>query len=178
MDTESELTNCLRNIDDKMMSKRLNFQKISIHEGPKQSPGFLLWHISTSWRSVIEATLKTFGLTHPQFVVLAATGWLTRNGDLATQAAIGKLAGLDPNTMSQVIKGLEQKKLIERVQSSDARAKHPKLTSKGHTILTRALPAVEKQDAEFFNTLAKKELQKLIQLFQKLNENDVNTEQQ
>ena len=152
------------------MNEGPNFKEISIHEGPKQSPGFLLWHISTSWRTVIEATLKTFGLTHPQFVVLATTGWLTRNGDFATQAAVGKLAGLDPNTMSQIIKGLEQKKLIERIQSSDARAKHPKLTSKGHAILTRALPTVEKQDAEFFNTLTKKELQKLIQLFQKLND--------
>ena len=152
------------------MSERLNFEKISVHDTPKQSPGFLLWHISTSWRSSIEAVLKTFGLTHPQFVVLATTGWLTRNGELATQAAIGKLAGLDPNTASQILKGLEQKTLVERIQSTDARAKHPKLTSKGQAILNNALPAVEKQDADFFNTLTKKELQQLIQLFQKLKE--------
>lgn len=150
------------------MSEQINFKKISVHEGPKQSPGFLLWHISTSWRTAIEAVLKTFGLTHPQFVVLATTGWLTRDGDLATQAAIGKMAGLDPNTASQILKGLEKNKLIERIQSTDARAKHPKLTSKGKTILTHALPAVEKQDAEFFSTFTKKELQQFIQLFQKL----------
>ena len=41
------------------MSERPNFKRISIHEGPKQSPGFLLWHVSTSWRSSIEAILKT-----------------------------------------------------------------------------------------------------------------------
>lgn len=152
------------------MSGRPNFKKISVHEGPKQSPGFLLWHISTSWRSVVEVVLKTFGLTHPQFVVLAATGWLTRDGDFVTQAAIGKMAGLDPNTTSQIVKGLEQKKLIERIQSTDARAKHPKLTPKGQMILTNALPAVENQDAEFFNILTKKELQQLIQLFQKLKD--------
>jgi DNA-binding MarR family transcriptional regulator len=152
------------------MSERLNFKRISVHEGPKQSPGFLLWHVSTSWRSCVEATLKTFGLTHPQFVVLATTGWLTRNGELATQAAIGKLAGLDPNTASQVLKGLEKKKLIERIQATDARAKHPKLTSKGQAILTCALPAVEKQDAEFFKILTKNGLQQLIQIFQKLNQ--------
>ncbi len=152
------------------MSKNLDFKKISVHEGPKQSPGFLLWHISTSWRSSIEAVLKTFDLTHPQFVVLATTGWLTRNGDLATQAAIGKMAGLDPNTASQILKGLEQKKLIERIQSTDARAKHPQVTSKGRSILTNALPAVEKQDIDFFNTLTKKEQQQLILLFQKLND--------
>jgi DNA-binding MarR family transcriptional regulator len=91
------------------MSERPNFKKISIHEAPKQSPGFLLWHISTSWRSSIEAVLKIFGLTHPQFVILATTGWLTRNGELTTQAAIGKMAGLDPNTTSQIITSLEKR---------------------------------------------------------------------
>ena len=150
------------------MNKKIDFKKISIHEGPKQSPGFLLWHISTSWRSAIESVLKNFGLTHPQFVVLATTGWLTRNGELATQAAIGRLASLDPNTTSQILKGLEQKELIERIQSTDARAKHPQLTSKGHTVLTNALPAVEHQDVEFFSIFTKKELQQLVQLFQKM----------
>jgi len=152
------------------MRERLNFKQISVHEGPKQSPGFLLWHVSTAWRSCVEATLKTIGLTHPQFVVLATTGWLTRNGEFATQAAIAKLAGLDPNTASQVLKGLEQKKMIERIQSTDARAKHPRLTSKGQAILTCALPAVEEQDAEFFKLLNRNELQQLIQLFQKLKQ--------
>lgn len=154
------------------MNERVNFKKISIHEEPKQSPGFLLWHISTSWRRAIEAVLKNFGLTHPQFVVLATTGWLTRSGELATQAAIGKLAALDPNTTSQILKGLEQKELIERIQSTDARAKHPQLTSKGNIILTNALPAVEHEDVKFFNVITKQEKQQLIQLFQKLNISD------
>jgi DNA-binding MarR family transcriptional regulator len=154
------------------MSERPSFKKISIHEGPKQSPGFLLWHISTSWRSSIEAALKTFGLTHPQFVVLATTGWLTRNGELANQAAIGKMAGLDPNTNSQIIKGLEQKSLIKRDPSSDGRAKNVSLTSKGSQILSNALPAVERMDGNFFNPLKEKEINALVALFQKLISTD------
>lgn len=150
------------------MSERSNFKKISIHEGPKQSPGFLLWHISTSWRSSIEAVLKTFGLTHPQFVVLATTGWLTRNGDFVSQAAIGRMAGLDPNTNSQVLKGLEQKSLIKKNPSSDGRIKNVSLTTKGAEILNRALPAVEKTDAQFFKFLTKNENDSLIGIFQKL----------
>lgn len=150
------------------MSERPNFKKISVHEGPKQSPGFLLWHISTSWRSSIEAALKTFGLTHPQFVVLATTGWLTRNGELATQAAIGKMAGLDPNTTSQIITGLEKKELIKREASFDGRAKNPKLTTQGNELLTQALPAVEQEDSEFFNILSLQELEKLVRIFQKI----------
>ncbi len=109
------------------------------------------------WRSSIEAILKTCRLTHPQFVILAPTGWLTRNGKLATQAAIGKMAGLDPNTTSQIIKGLEQKELIKRDKASDERAKNVSLAAKGAEILSRALPAVEKADVEFFNPLTKNE---------------------
>lgn len=146
----------------------VDFNKISVHSGPKESLGFLLWRVSTSWRSSIEAVLKVFGLTHPQFVVLAATGWLTKDGDLATQAKVGKMAGFDPNTCSQVIKGLEVKKLIERSASSDGRAKNVNLTSKGSQILQKALPAVEKEDAQFFNVLDKAELDRLVQAFQKL----------
>lgn len=150
------------------MGKKLNFEKISVHEGPKQSPGFLLWHISISWRSSIEAVLKTFGLTHPQFVVLATTGWLTRNGKLVTQITIGKMAGLDPNTNSQIIKGLELKGLIRRVRSSDSRANNVSLTSGGLNILSQTLPTVEKADADFFRPLSVKEMNLLIQTFQKL----------
>lgn len=150
------------------MSKELNFEKISVHDTPKQSPGFLLWHISTSWRTSIESVLKTLGLTHPQFVVMATVGWLTRNGDLVTQAAIGKMAGLDPNTNSQIIKGLEKKGFAKRVQSSDARAKNVSLTSKGATVLNQALPTVERADSNFFNPMTPKELNALINAFQKL----------
>lgn len=150
------------------MSKNVNFKEISAHDTPERSPGFLLWHISTSWRSSIEAILKPIGLTHPQFVVLAALGWLTRKGDRVTQAAIGKMAGLDPNTISQIIRGLEQKELIIREASSDARAKNPVLTHEGSKILTQALPAVEKGDAQFFNSLGNKEMDQMIRIFQKL----------
>lgn len=150
------------------MGKRLNFKKISVYEGPKQSPGFLLWHISTSWRSCIEAALKMFGLTHPQFVVLATTGWLTRNGNLVTQVIIGTMAGLDPNTNSQILKGLEKKELIRRDPSSDGRAKNVSLTPKGSQILKSALPAVEQSDTWFFNLLKETEIRALIEIFSKL----------
>lgn len=153
------------------MMKKLNFEEISVHDTPERSPGFLLWHISTSWRSSIEGILKPLDLTHPQFVVLATLGWLTRNGDRVSQAAIGKLAGLDPNTTSQIIKGLEHKDLIKREQSSDGRAKNPLLTSKGNEVLVKALPAVETADAQFFDHLTSKEMKGMVGIFQKLMSN-------
>ncbi len=150
------------------MEETVNFKKISVHDTPDKSPGFLLWHISTSWRSRIEEILRPLRLTHPQFVVLASLGWLTRKGGRVSQAVVGKMAGLDPNTISQIIRGLEQKGLIQRETSTDGRAKNPMLTPVGQDILVRALPAVEKADAQFFNRLDLKEMECLLQLFQKL----------
>ncbi len=146
----------------------LDFDKLSVHESAEQSPGFLLWQVSTSWRSAIEAVLKTHGLTHPQFVILATTGWLTRNGASITQAAIGKMAKLDPNTTSQVLKGLEQKGWITRAASSDARAKSIAVTAKGAELLREALPAVERADAHFFQALKAQELGQFVVLCHKL----------
>lgn len=146
------------------MQEKLN----TLYTTPGQSPGFLLWHISTSWRSAIEATLKKFNLTHPQFVVLASTGWLTSKGDHTTQVTIGKMTGLDPNTTSQVLKGMEKKGLIKRAPSSDRRAKSVSLTPVGLQILQEALPAVEQADGIFFQSLQEKELCVLLGLFEKL----------
>lgn len=151
------------------MSKSVNFKKISAFDGPKKSPGFLLWHISTSWRSSIEHALKSFNLTHPQFVILASLGWLTKDGNRVTQAAVGKMASLDANTTSQIIRGLEKKELIIREQSLDGRAKNPILTQQGREVLARALPAVEAEDQLFFEALSSSEMDSLLVIFQKLS---------
>lgn len=151
-----------------IMKKRVNFKEISVHDTPDRSPGFLLWHVSTTWRGLIEMMLKSMGLTHPQFVILAVLGWITRKGDLVTQATIGKMAGLDPNTVSQIMRRLEQKEWITRIKSSDGRAKNPILTIEGSEILKRALPAVETKDSEFFHDLNADEMECMMDIFRKL----------
>ena len=133
-----------------------DFSKISSHTGPEESPGFLLWRVSTFWRRAIEDVLKPLDLTHPQFVILATTAWLTRKVEgqeqgKATQIEIAKQAGLDPNTTSQILRGLQTKGLIERKRTVDERSKYPTLTAKGEESLAKALPAVELADSKFFS---------------------------
>lgn len=149
-----------------ILSFLLTFQ-VSGYSSEK-SPGYLLYCISISWRNSLEKVLKLFDLTYPQFVMLATLGWLTRNDERVTQALVGKTAGLDPNTTSQILRGLEQKKLIKRVSSPDPRAKNPLLTAKGAQLLKEALPAVEKADGMFFENLTAQEVEHMIQIFQKL----------
>lgn len=146
----------------------VDFDKISVHTGPEESPGYLMWRVSTQWRGSIESALKTIGLTHPQFVVLAATGWLTSKHGPITQIEISKMVGLDPNTISQIIRGLESKKLIKRTRASDERGKNPALTSEGASRLQVALPMVEQADKKFFAVLDCKEMESLLKIFQKL----------
>lgn len=141
-----------------MKEKPVDFKKISVHEGPEDSPGFLLWRVSTAWRREIEAVLKPLELTHPQFVVLASTAWLTKESGRVSQAEIGRQAGLDPNTTSQILRSLQTKGLIKRSRSADERSKHPVPTPAGARLLAKALPAVEKADAAFFAPVKKSSL--------------------
>lgn len=149
------------------MNKK-NIEQLTTFKTPEESPGYLLWRISSSWRTRIEETLKPLDLTHPQFVVLATTAWLTRNREHVNQIDISKAAGLDPNTISQILRGLEKKNFIQRKRSINERSKNPKLTILGSGVLEKALPAVESADAQFFNVLATIETNNLVELFQKL----------
>lgn len=150
------------------MSRLNDIEKITLFKSPEDSPGFLLWHVSLAWRNSIEDVLDSLSLTHPQFVVLATTAWLTRKGDHVSQIDIGKAAGLDPNTTSQILRGLEAKNLIKRTRSLNERSKNPALTSLGSTILHKALPAVEKADEQFFKALSAKNIEDLLKLFHEL----------
>lgn len=135
------------------MTKRVNFNEISVHSSAEESPGFLLWRVSTFWRRAIEDVLKPLGLTHPQFVILATTGWLTRTGKRASQAEIGRQAALDPNTTSQILRSLQAKGLIDRAYITDERSKYPTLTTAGAKSLAKAMLAVESADAAFFASI-------------------------
>lgn len=151
-----------------MKNKPIDLETITRFKTPEESPGYLLWRISMKWRNSIEAVLKPLDLTHPQFVVLAATGWLTRKNEKMAQITIGKTAGLDPNTTSQILRTLEAKKLITRTHSTNERSKNPMLTALGSDKLAQALPAVEQADAVYFNTLTSQESDELVMIFQKL----------
>jgi DNA-binding MarR family transcriptional regulator len=131
----------------------IEWSTASRHSGPEDSPGFLLWRVSLEWRRSIERALAPLELTQPQFVVLAGTGWLTRNGDAVRQTDIGRHIGVDPNTLSQILRGLEKRKLVSRRQLSRGSGKYPRLTQTGQNALRQALPLAEDVDQRFFGVL-------------------------
>ncbi|MES2199176.1 MAG: MarR family transcriptional regulator [Chlamydiota bacterium] len=134
--------------------KKPTRQKISHFEEPTQSPGFNFWQASTKWRRQVETALATLTLTHPQFVLLANLNWLTLDNTDITQVELARHCSTDITQTSQVLRSLEQKGFIERLQrEGNARAKFPHLTQKGIQLLEKAIPLVESVDRDFFNKL-------------------------
>ncbi|MGW5284223.1 MarR family winged helix-turn-helix transcriptional regulator [Streptomyces collinus] len=118
---------------------------------PGDSPGFLLWHATLRWQRDIAAALAPLDLTHVQFVLLACTWWLNTQGEHPNQLALARQAGTDVKMTSQVLRNLEHKGLVEReVDPADARAKRLRVTDTGAELAPRAIAAVERADARFF----------------------------
>lgn len=149
--------------------KNIAWKKVSQFDGPEQSPGFLLWQVSTQWRRQIEAALATLSLTHPQFVLLASVGWLTRNHANITQVELARHCSMDITMTSQVLRALEKKGFIERhKRNGDERSKFPRLTKSGAELVEQALPLVETVDQKFFDKLGQ-DMSKCIEILQKLS---------
>ncbi|WP_406008700.1 MarR family transcriptional regulator [Streptomyces sp. NBC_00637] len=118
---------------------------------PGESPGFLLWHATLRWQRDIAATLAPLGLTHVQFVLLACAWWLNGQGERPNQLTLARQAGTDVKMTSQVLRALEGKGLVEReVDPADTRAKRLRVTEAGAELAPRAMAAVERADARFF----------------------------
>jgi len=118
---------------------------------PEESPGFLLWHVTLRWQREIAAALAPLGLTHVQFVLLAATWWLNSRGEDPNQLSVARQAGTDVKMTSEVLRKLEAKGLIVRtVDAADTRARRIQVTERGGELALAAVAAVEGVDTAFF----------------------------
>jgi DNA-binding MarR family transcriptional regulator len=117
------------------------------------SPGFLLWQVTNHWQREQRAALEPLNLTHVQYVVLAVGVWLSRGGDAITQAQIAAEARIDPMMASQVLRTLEDKRLVRRApHPTDSRAKAVEVTDGGRALAAQATQVVEDVDERFFAT--------------------------
>lgn len=121
---------------------------------PEDSPGFLLWQVTTLWQRGIRKELEAIGITHPQFVLLASLLWLSREKDSVMQIDLSQHSKIDPMTTSTVIRTLQRKKLVERKEhATDTRAKVVTLTAEGARITRKAVKIIERFDTGFFHSL-------------------------
>ena len=125
----------------------------SRHQHADESPGLLLWQVTSRWQGTLRAALKPFGLTHSQFVLLASLTWLNADGPV-TQQDLSDHVVMDRMTTSQVLRTLESRGLVERApHPSDGRARALAVTDRGADLAQRANAVVESCDAAFFTAL-------------------------
>lgn len=136
----------------------------------EDSPGFLLWQLSTSWQRAIKKALEPHYISHPQFVVMAITLWFMEHKEELTQTTIIKMSKLDPMTVSNVAQKLSELGLLDRKESlEDSRAKALILTPEGVKLTKKLVPVVESVDRSYFGCLDQNEQRELVRLFQKLS---------
>lgn len=119
--------------------------------GPDDSLGFLLWRVTHAWQRFVDDRLQVCDLTHLQFALMIALGWLTRHDELTTQSELVKFVDMHPMQVSQVLSILERKGQISRDRNpANGRTKQIALTASGATALHKALPLIEEAHATFF----------------------------
>jgi DNA-binding MarR family transcriptional regulator len=117
---------------------------------PTTSAGFMLWQVYHIWQRQIHAVLAPYDLTHMQFVLLACTGWMTREGEVVKQRDIAAFTQIDAMTVSQVLRTLERKALIVRqAHPTDTRSHAIALTPLGIAMMKQTIPLVEALDTHF-----------------------------
>ena len=118
---------------------------------PDDSLGFLLWRVTHAWQRFVDERLQVCDLTHLQFAIMIALGWLTRHDEPTTQGDLIGFVQMHPMQVSQVLSILERKNHISRKRNpANGRTKRIALTASGVTALRQALPLIEEAHERFF----------------------------
>lgn len=132
------------------MSKSIEYP----FNAPEESSGYLLWQVTMAWQRAMKKELDMLDITHTQFVLMAALGWLIKEKNVVTQIDIAQHSNTDRMMVSKVLRTLEDKGMIVREHHEiDTRAKKIKLTLLGDDILQKALVVVKTVDDGFFGLL-------------------------
>jgi DNA-binding MarR family transcriptional regulator len=132
-----------------------------------ERPSYQLWLAGNAWQRVLRRSLEPLGLTHVQFIVLGAVQRLGQEKELVSQADVCRLAAIDQNMASAVIRFLEKKGLLRRVrQSADRRAFHLLVTEAGANVIQTGADAIGPARDAFFGRLGdeQKELARMLRV--------------
>ncbi|MGQ8873238.1 MarR family winged helix-turn-helix transcriptional regulator [Paenibacillus sp. TSA_86.1] len=150
--------------------------KSSRYTNPQDSPGYLLWHVTTMWQKEVRRVLEPLDLTQPQFILLHSCLWLNERdleGKGVTQVQIAQFANVDVNVTSQVLRALEKRGYITRARhQTDTRANIITTTPAGTKLAIEGMNLVEESDKNFFELLAdrKEGYMEIMQEFIRLKE--------
>jgi DNA-binding MarR family transcriptional regulator len=114
--------------------------------------GYSLMHAAQTWRTEATAVLQPFELTVPQFLVVMALYRQARHDwPPLKQADVAVRLGMDANTTSQVVRGLERRGILARsLNPDDGRARALTLTASGLERAAAASAAVRAMNDRYF----------------------------
>ncbi|WP_245871998.1 MarR family winged helix-turn-helix transcriptional regulator [Dysgonomonas massiliensis] len=114
-----------------MMTDNVNKELASHDEA-----GNLIRKIMKMWRRAVSRRIEEFNVTVPQLELLGAILYLRSENIETTQIALSQETDTDPMTTSTIIRNLQKKGLITRVESkTDTRARIVDLTEEGSRIV-------------------------------------------
>jgi DNA-binding MarR family transcriptional regulator len=118
------------------------------------SPGCLLFKLTTLWQRRPAEVFDQLGITQTQYAILASLRWFEEQEEPPSQAHLVAHAKIDKMTLSKAIRRLEENGLVRRVASAtDSRAVDVGFTPKGRRVVEQAVVAVERADDEFFDVV-------------------------
>ena len=122
----------------------------------KDNPGYQLWLVTNAWQRSMRKALQPLGLTHVQFVGLASVARLcgVNEDETVTQAEVCRWGSLDANMASEVVRSLEGRGLLVRLDHpTDRRAHRLEMTEEGKALFTEARTALIPVKQAFFAPL-------------------------
>jgi DNA-binding MarR family transcriptional regulator len=140
----------------------------AIEPSMKDSWGYLLHDVSKLLKRRFEEEAKDYGITLPQWRVLAQIGL----GKDSRQASLAASIDVDPMTMSGILDRLEKRSLITRMPDpADSRAKLAAITPAGDEIVLSARAVGLRLLEEASRGLSKKDQDQLKALLGKVRNN-------
>jgi DNA-binding MarR family transcriptional regulator len=114
--------------------------------------GYKLALAAHHWKTGLAEVLKPFKLTPPQFfAVMSLYRYQIHSGRQPSQRQLAERIAMDPNTASQVIRGLEKRGLIIRSPHAEhQRAVALALTTEGLALAKKAGTQARAYNTEFF----------------------------
>lgn len=133
--------------------------------------GYLLMSVSKKLKYNLNQALNENAITAQQWSVIQQIHVKTALDQRVTANELGQLLDMDKPTMSGIVKRLEQKQLLYKVQDqSDKRYYYLFLTAAGEDICQTAKEISDHELARFLQTLTSEEQQQLGTLLDKLDE--------
>jgi DNA-binding MarR family transcriptional regulator len=122
--------------------------------------GYTLLHAAQTWRTEATAALAQHALTVPQFLVVMALYRQDRHEwEPLRQAEVATRLGMDANTASQIVRGLERRDIVRRTaHPDDARARALTLTRAGLATAREASSAARRLNDTYFSVISAEEL--------------------